>query len=100
MVVIKEGQTILLDMDTPVYSMLLIKGGHLIFDRKDIHLQSKHILIVNNGSLQVGTEEKPFEQKARITLHGHVRSTELPVYGAKSLSLRTGYVAIVFQFGF
>ena len=91
MVVIGEGQTMLLDIDTPVLSMLLIKGGDLIFDRKDIHLQSKHILIVNNGSLQVGTEEKPFEHKATITLHGHVRSTELPVYGAKSLSLRTGY---------
>lgn len=83
-----------LDMDTPKLAMLLIKGGNLIFDNKDIHLHSEHILIVNNGTFQVGTEENPFEHKAQITLHGHVLSTELPVYGAKSLSLRTGYLGL------
>jgi len=84
----------LLDTDTPVLNTLLIKGGHVIFDRKDVHLQAKNILIMNNGSLQVGTEAQPFEHKAQITLHGHVRSTEIPVYGAKSISLRTGYLGL------
>lgn len=84
----------LLDIDTPILSMLLIKGGNLIFDNKDLNLHAEHILIVDNGSFEVGTEEKPFEHKATITLHGHVLSTELPVYGAKSLSLRTGYLGL------
>ena len=39
---------------------------------------------------QVGTEEEPFVQKATITLHGHVRSKEIPVYGTKTLALREG----------
>ena len=43
----------LLDVDTPVFSMLLIQGGHLMFDRKDLHLQAERILITEGGSFQV-----------------------------------------------
>ena len=93
-VVISEGQTMLLDMNTPVLSMLLIKGGNLIFDRKDVHLQAENILIVNNGTFMIGTKEEPFQQKAKITLHGHVRSKELPIYGAKALALREGKLGL------
>ena len=41
-----------------------------------------------------GTEDEPFQENALITIHGHVRSTELPVYGAKSIALRTGYLGL------
>ena len=44
-------------------------------------------MIVN---LQVGTESAPFQHRATIEMHGHVRSKELPVYGAKTLALREG----------
>lgn len=93
-IVISEGQTMLLDQDTPKLKMLLIRGGTFIFDRKDIHLQSEFILIMDNGRFEIGTEEEPFEQNAQITIHGHVRSTELPVYGTKSIALRTGYLGL------
>lgn len=93
-VVIKKGQTMLLDEDTEVLSFLLIKGGTFIFDRKDIHLQSEFILITEGGRFEIGTEAEPFEQNALITIHGHVRSTELPVYGTKSIGLRTGYLGL------
>ena len=90
----KHEQTMLLDMDTPVLGVLMIKGGTFIFDRKDIHLQAKYILIVENGSLVIGTKEEPFQHKAVITLHGHVRSKELPTYGAKVLALREGFLGL------
>ena len=44
--------------------------------------------------LQVGTEEEPFLKEARITLHGNVRSTELPIYGAKVLGVRKGWLEL------
>ena len=94
MVVIKHGQTMLLDMDTPVLSLLLIKGGHLKFARKDIHLHAHYILIVENGTFTIGSKEQPFEQKAIVTLHGHVRSKELPLYGAKVVALRVGHLGL------
>uniref|UniRef100_A0A8C1B8X1 PKHD1 like 1, tandem duplicate 2 n=1 Tax=Cyprinus carpio carpio TaxID=630221 RepID=A0A8C1B8X1_CYPCA len=88
--VITAGQTILLDTSTPVLKMLLIQGGRLIFDEADIELQAENILITDGGALQIGTEQAPFQHKAIITLHGHLRSTELPVYGTKTLAVREG----------
>lgn len=40
--------------------------------------------------VQVGTESEPFSSRAFITLHGHVRSKELPVYGTKMIGVRNG----------
>ncbi|KAM9050154.1 fibrocystin-L [Megaptera novaeangliae] len=88
--VITKGQTILLDQNTPILKMLLIQGGTLIFDEADIELQAENILITDGGVLQIGTEASPFQHKAVITLHGHLRSPELPVYGAKTLAVREG----------
>uniref|UniRef100_A0A3P8VH65 PKHD1 like 1, tandem duplicate 2 n=1 Tax=Cynoglossus semilaevis TaxID=244447 RepID=A0A3P8VH65_CYNSE len=88
--VITKGQTILLDTNTPVLKMLLIQGGTLIFDEADIELQAENILITDGGKLQIGQEGAPFQHKAIITLHGHQRSPEIPVYGAKTLGVREG----------
>lgn len=62
----------------------------MIFDEADIELQAENILITDGGTLQIGTEDKPFQHKAIITLHGHIRAPELPVYGAKTLGVREG----------
>ncbi|XP_038580507.1 PKHD1 like 1, tandem duplicate 1 [Micropterus salmoides] len=88
--VITKGQTILLDTSTPVLKMLLIQGGTLVFDEADIELQAENILITDGGRLQIGQEGAPFQHKAIITLHGHLRSPELPVYGTKTLAVREG----------
>lgn len=58
------------------------------------HFQADHILITDDGEFMIGTPDQPFQQEARVTLHGHVRSKELPVYGAKSLSLRHGRLGL------
>ncbi|XP_035685638.1 fibrocystin-L-like [Branchiostoma floridae] len=91
LVIVHEGQTLLLDIDTPILKMLLIQGGTLLFnDEGDVHLQAEYILITDGGTLQVGTEEEPFQHQATITLHGNLRSKELPIYGAKVLGVRNG----------
>ncbi|XP_037651430.1 PKHD1 like 1, tandem duplicate 1 [Sebastes umbrosus] len=88
--VITKGQTILLDTNTDVLKMLLIQGGTLVFDEADIELQAENILITDGGLLQIGQEGAPFQHKAIITLHGNLRSQELPVYGTKTLAVREG----------
>ncbi|KFO35224.1 Fibrocystin-L [Fukomys damarensis] len=88
--VVTKGQILLLDQSTPVLKILLIQGGTLIFDEADIELQAENILITDGGILQIGTEESPFQHKAVITLHGHLRSPELPLYGTKTLAVREG----------
>uniref|UniRef100_A0A8C2XFR8 PKHD1 like 1, tandem duplicate 2 n=1 Tax=Cyclopterus lumpus TaxID=8103 RepID=A0A8C2XFR8_CYCLU len=88
--IITKGQTILLDTSTPVLKMLLIQGGTLVFDEADIELQAENILITDGGLLQIGQEGAPFQHKAIITLHGNMRSPEIPVYGTKTLGVREG----------
>lgn len=61
-----------------------------MFDEVDIELQAENILITDGGRLQIGQEGAPFQHKAIITLHGNLRSPELPVYGAKTLAVREG----------
>lgn len=39
---------------------------------------------------KIGTETEPFQHQATITLHGHHRSKEFPIYGVKSIAVRTG----------
>ena len=93
-VIIPQGQTLVLDVKTPVLAYLLIQGGELIFDDEQeddaVELHTEGVLIVNGGKLQVGTEENPFQHRTQIVLYGNVLSTEIPVYGAKTLAVRQG----------
>ena len=74
-IVITAGQTILLDTSTPILAFLLIDGGKLMYDREadGLDLQSKYILIINGGALEIGTEDEPYLNQASITMHGNVR---------------------------
>ena len=90
------NRTVVLDTKTPILKLLLIKGGELIFDRdgedNQIELHAQNVLITSNGRLEVGTQDKPFLKKTQIVLYGHVLSTEIPIYGAKTLALRRGSI--------
>ncbi|XP_050685917.1 fibrocystin-L-like isoform X2 [Eriocheir sinensis] len=93
LVVVDEGQTVLLDQSTPVLKMLLIQGGHVVFDdeaTEELVLRAEYILVVGGGSLSIGSEEVPFPGEAVIELHGNFHSIELPIYGAKVLAVRDG----------
>ena len=59
-------------------------------DADGLNLNSEFILIINGGALEIGTEDEPYLNQATITMHGHVRCTELPVYGCKSIGVREG----------
>ena len=91
-VIVPAGQTLVLDIKTPILAILLINGGELIFDDEEdgVELHSELVLITNNGKLQIGTEEQPYQHKAQIVMYGHVLSTELPLFGAKTLAVRGG----------
>jgi cell surface hyaluronidase len=65
---IPKGTTVLLDETPPALGTLTIDGA-LSFDRKDLELSVRAIM-VHGGTLQVGSALKPFEQRARITLTG------------------------------
>ncbi|CAF3962866.1 unnamed protein product [Rotaria sp. Silwood2] len=93
LVSIDSGVTIYLDTITPILKVLLIDNATLIFDdSQDVALNTEYIVITNGGCLQIGNESDPFQHQAIITMYGHLRSIELPIFGAKVLALRGGTV--------
>ena len=97
-VVIPKGQTLVLDIVTPILSIIVIQGGELIFDEEakdnQVALHTQRLLIVSKGRLEIGTEQRPFLSKAQVVLYGHTRSTELPVFGTKNIALREGEITV------
>ena len=97
-VVIPKGQTLVLDIITPILSIVVIQGGELIFDEEandnQVALHTQRLLIVSKGRLEIGTEQRPFLAKTEIVLYGNVMSTELPQYGTKNIALREGEITV------
>ena len=50
--------------------------------------------LINDGILEIGTEEEPYLNTATIMLHGNVRCIELPIYGCKVLGVRKGFLEL------
>ena len=92
---VPAGQHVLLDV-SPGRLYLLLLTGTLDFDRVEgLHLEATYILVKGpKGHLKIGTANKPFQQRATITLYGHVKSLEIPVFGAKVLANYRGTVDI------
>ena len=98
LVVISRGQTLVLDLVTPILSIVVIQGGELIFDEEaednQVGLHTQRLLIDSQGRLVIGTEKRPFLAKTELVLYGHVLSTELPMYGTKNIALREGEISV------
>ena len=92
---VPAGQHVLLDV-SPGRLYLLLLTGTLEFDRVEgLHLEATYILVKGaKGHLKIGTAKTPFQQRATITLYGHVKSLEIPVFGAKVLANYRGTVDI------
>lgn len=84
-VTIPLGKDILLDIDSPSLGNLIIEGS-LIFEDKDIELTAASILV--EGLLQVGTEVRPFQNTAIITLTGKENDDQF--MGSRFLSTVSG----------
>jgi hypothetical protein len=77
---VDSGKTVYFDTTTPILKALVIDNATVIFDdNQDVALNVEYILIINGGCLRIGTESKPFEHQAIITMYGHLRSIELPI---------------------
>ena len=69
-IVIGEGERVILDQDVTVKA-ILINGGELVVeDVQDLSLSADWILVINGGLFQVGTEETPHIHDFVLTLEG------------------------------
>eukprot|EP00929_Paragymnodinium_shiwhaense_P097871 TRINITY_DN5945_c0_g1_i2.p1 TRINITY_DN5945_c0_g1~~TRINITY_DN5945_c0_g1_i2.p1 ORF type:complete len:5466 (+),score=1278.01 TRINITY_DN5945_c0_g1_i2:78-16475(+) len=87
LVVVPAGQAIMLDMNTPKLHTILVMGV-LVWDySQDLEMTAQNIW-VKGGTFEIGTEDRPFYNKATITLWGEkYEAVRLPVIGAKMLAV-------------
>ena len=88
-VTIPSGAKVLLDTDTPSLGGLMVDGT-LRFARKDLALTSRYVMV--HGILQVGTEAKPFKDRAVITLTGAESEADVMGMGTKVLGVMAGTI--------
>ncbi|XP_066215311.1 fibrocystin isoform X2 [Saccopteryx leptura] len=94
-VTVENGQWLLLDTNTSLLNFLHVRGGKLVFtDQGNIVLRAHSILVSDGGELRIGSEDKPFQGKAEITLYGSSYSTPFFPYGVKFLAVRNGTLSL------
>ncbi|KAM8778545.1 fibrocystin isoform 4-T4 [Rhynchonycteris naso] len=94
-VTVENGQWLLLDTNTSLLNFLHVKGGKLVFTGPGtIVLRAHSILVSDGGELRIGSEDKPFQGKAEITLYGSSHSTPFFPYGVKFLAVRNGTLSL------
>ena len=91
-VVIPSTQIVLLDLVPPPLFLLMIDGGNLVFDRRDLSLNTSYLLIVNGGHLEIGTPTRPFVHECILSLTASASDPPLPFFGTSVLALADGIV--------
>lgn len=97
-VYIPAGLNLLVDVDsTPVLNLVLIEGS-LIFpsDSDSSHQRTfeAHIIFINGGKFEAGSEEEPYTSKLAIILHGEKFGALIPTFGNKCLANYKGTLDI------
>lgn len=81
-VYVGQGQTLIVDASTPVLNAVIVEGTIIWADEEDYTFDA-HFLIVRGGRLIIGTENKPYQHKLVITMHGEIEDKQLPEFGNK-----------------
>jgi hypothetical protein len=88
-VTIPAGRVVLLDVSPPPLRSLLLNGS-LVFDRRDLELRADWIMVHGPAVLQIGTPERPFTNRATITLTGRPSDESAMGMGTKTLGVMMG----------
>ncbi|MCU0494773.1 MAG: plastocyanin/azurin family copper-binding protein, partial [Chloroflexaceae bacterium] len=88
-VVIPAGRTMTLDVNTAALRALRIDGT-LTFAERDLELTAGWIMVHGQGKLQIGSEARPFPNRAVITLTGAATDENVMEMGSKFLGAMAG----------
>jgi hypothetical protein len=87
-VTIDSGKDVVLDVSPPALGGITINGKLRFADNADLELSTEWIMI--HGELEIGTEAKPFQHKATITLTDNVKDEQLMGMGDRGIMLSGG----------
>ena len=84
---------LLMDIDaSPKIYAIIVDGGSFIIppDTNPDHRRALHAqyIMINNGLMEVGTEDNPYCSKLIITMYGSKYDPAMPIYGKKVIGVR------------
>jgi hypothetical protein len=85
---IASGKEVILDVSPPALHGLTINGKLTFGDKSDLELTTEWVMV--HGELQVGTEARPYQHKATITLTNNVKDEQLMGMGDRGIMLSGG----------
>jgi len=85
---IPGGKEVILDVSPPALGGVTINGKLTFADNKDIELSTEWIMV--HGELAIGTEAKPYQHKATITLTDNVKDEQMMGMGDRGIMLSGG----------
>ena len=94
---VPRGQTLLVDVDVvPRLASIVIEGIVMFedYDAGKTKYFDSDFIMINGGSLYIGTEQKRYESKLVITLHGERSGPTFPGFGNKNIMIQDGTVDI------
>ena len=99
-VLVPKGLCLLVDIqNSPLLKLVQVDGGALIFPSNDADpsyqatFDARYIMI-NNGTMEIGTEKHPYTSKLTITMYGEKYDPAMPIFGKKSIGVHYGVLDI------
>src|ERR1043166_4595462 len=87
-VTIDKGMDVVLDVSPPPLHGLNLNGKLSFADNKDLELTTEWIML--HGTLEIGTEAKPYTRKATITLTNNILGEDIDTMGDRGIMLMGG----------
>ena len=88
-VTIESDKNVLLDVAPAALRSLTIKGKLSFADTRDLELKTDWIFLPG-GTLQIGSQEKPYTHQATITLTDKVKGENIETMGDRGIMLMKG----------
>src|SRR5262245_29320199 len=91
-VTISKDMNVILDVSPPALRSLTINGKLSFADNKDLELTTEWIML--HGTLEIGTEAKPYTRNATITLTNNVPGEDIDTMGDRGIMLMGGTLSL------
>src|SRR6185295_15126557 len=91
-VTIDKGMDVVLDVSPPPLHGLNLNGKLSFADNKDVELTTEWIML--HGTLEIGTEAKPYTRNATITLTNNVPGEDIDTMGDRGIMLMGGTLSL------
>jgi hypothetical protein len=80
------------DVDsTPELNLVMVEGALIFAPDSDANHEryfDARYIFLNQGYMEVGTEDHPYTSKLTITMHGNVSDPYLPIFGNKCIAVK------------